>query len=132
VAIKTGSSAELRYKNVAIGKVRDATLTIGREAIDCTSIGDYDRRYIQGVRSTSGSGTLLYDSEDTATRNIMNRILNDSEQLPDVTLILDSGATAGTFVGNVVLTQVGVSVSAGSITSVPISFTFDGKVSGQF
>lgn len=132
MAIKTAATAELRFNGTAIAKVRDVSLTISRDALDTTGIGQRDRTFEEGIRSTSGSGTLLYDDTNTATRNIMNRVLSDTNSESAITLVLDTDSTLGTITGNVVLTQVGVSVSVGDLVTVPVSFNFSGKPSGDF
>jgi sporulation protein YlmC with PRC-barrel domain len=132
MAVKTASTAELRFNGSAIAKVRDVTLNINRDALDTTGIGQPDRTYVEGIRSSSGSGTLMYDDADTATRNIMNRILADSSGTSQVDLIIDNSTSLGNISGSVVITQVGLSVSVGDLVNVPISFNFSGKPSGSF
>ena len=132
MAVKTAATAELQFEGVAIGKVRDVSLNINRDALETTGIGQLDRTYAYGIRNTTGSGTLLYDSENTSTRNIMNSLLSDSENLSNVKLLLDTSTSLGTIEGQILVTQVGVSVSVGSLISVPISFTVSGKPEGAF
>jgi hypothetical protein len=132
MAVKTAATAELQFGGAVIGKVRDIKLDINRDALETTGIGQTDRTYVYGTRSTSGSGTLLYDSTDTATRNVMNTLLSDSQSLSRVKLVLDTATTLGTIEGDVVVTQAGVSVSVGDVVSVPISFNVSGKPSGSF
>lgn len=132
MAIRTAATAELRFNGTAIAKVRDVTLNINRDALETTSIGQLDRTYEEGVRSSSGSGTLLYDTSDSGTRNLMNRVLSDAGSQSDLTLVLDSSSSLGAITGSVIITQVGVSASAGDLVTVPISFTVSGKPSGNF
>jgi hypothetical protein len=132
MAITTAATAELRFNGSAIAKVRDVTLTISRDALETTCIGESDRTYAEGIRGTSGSGTLLYDTSSAATREVMNRVLSDTGSASDLTLVLDGGSSLGTIGGSVVITQVGVSASAGDLVTVPISFNISGKPSGTF
>lgn len=132
MAVKTAATAELQFGGSVIGKVRDVTLTLNRDALETTGIGQTDRTYAYGIRSTTGSGTLLYDSSDAATRNVMNTLLSDTATLSRVRLVLDTATTIGTIEGDVVVTQAGVSVSVGDLVSVPISFSVSGKPSGAF
>jgi hypothetical protein len=62
----------------------------------------------------------------------MNSLLSDSENLSNVKLLLDTSTSLGTIEGQILVTQVGVSVSVGSLISVPISFTVSGKPEGAF
>lgn len=132
MAVKTGASAELRLDGAAIGKVRDVTITFVRDALETTGIGQADRTYAYGIRGTTGSGTLLYDSTDAATTAVMNRILSDSTATNSVSMVLDTNVSEGTLTGNALITQAGTTVSVGDLVSVPISFTFSGKPTGTF
>jgi hypothetical protein len=132
MAVKTGASAELRLDGAAIGKVRDVTITFVRDALETTGIGQADRTYAYGIRGTTGSGTLLYDSTDAATTAVMNRILNDSTATNSVSMVLDTNVSEGTLTGDALITQAGTTVSVGDLVSVPISFTFSGKPTGTF
>ena len=132
MAVKTGSTAELRFQGAAIAKVRDVSLTIVRDALETTGIGQKDRTYAYGVRGTTGTGTLLYDAANAATTATMNRLLNASESTDTIAMVLDTSLAEGTLQGDALITQAGVSVSVGSVVSVPISFSFSGKPSGTF
>jgi|TARA_R100000084_G_scaffold89336_1_gene43334 hypothetical protein len=132
MAVKTGSTAELRFKGAAIAKVRDVSLTIVRDALETTGIGQRDRTYAYGIRGTTGTGTLLYDSANPATTATMNRLLSDSESTDTIAMVLDTSVSEGTLTGDALITQAGVSVSVGSVVSVPISFSFSGKPAGGF
>ena len=132
MAVKTGSTAELRFQGAAIAKVRDVSLKIVRYALETTGIGQKDRTYAYGVRGTTGTGTLLYDATNSATTATMNRLLNDSESTDTIAMVLDTSLAEGTLQGDALITQAGVSVSVGSVVSVPISFSFSGKPSGTF
>lgn len=132
MAVKTAATAELQFEGAVIGKVRDITLNINRDALETTGIGQKDRTYAYGIRSTSGSGTLLYDPADTATRNIMNAVLSDETASTKLKIRIDTTTTLGTIEGDVVLTQSGVSISVGDLVTVPITFNVSGKPVGSF
>lgn len=136
MAVKTSATAQLKIKSgnsyITIAKVRDVKLDMTRDALETTGIGQKDRTYAYGIRGTSGSGTLLYDSTDSGTREVLNHILSDTETLSGVQLVLDTGTTTGTITGDALLTAAGPGVSVGDLISVPISFTISGKPTGSF
>lgn len=139
MAVKTSATAKLQFAAdgatyVDVGKVRDVSLNINRDSLETTGIGEADRSYVYGIRSTSGSGTLLYDSADTGVVELMDEILSDTENIPGLRLVLDSspGVSTGTITGAALITAVGTSVSSGDIISVPISFAFSSKPTGSF
>jgi len=139
MAVRTGATAQLGFSAAGTGtyttiaKVRGITLNINRDALETTGIGETDRTYAYGIRGTSGSGTLLYDSSDTGTTAIINQVLAATETLSTIQLKLDTGATSsGTIAGSVLITATGASVSVGDLITVPISFTISGKPTGSF
>lgn len=132
MAVKTSTTAELRLNGVAIAKVRDITMNYARDSLETTGIGQIDRTYAYGKRGTSGSGTLMYDASDTATKALMNRLLSDATTTDTIAMVLDTAISDGTIAGDALITQAGVSVSVGDIVSVPISFTISGKPTGSF
>jgi hypothetical protein len=138
MAVRTGATAQLGFSAsgtgtyTTIAKVRDITLNINRDALETTGIGENDRTYAYGIRGTSGSGTLLYDPVDSGTAAIINQVLDETEALSTIQLKLDTGSTAGTISGSVLITATGASVSVGDLITVPISFTMSGKPTGSF
>jgi hypothetical protein len=136
MAVKTSATAQLKIKSgasyITIAKVRDIKLDMNRDALETTGIGQKDRTYAYGIRGTSGSGTLLYDSTDSGTREVLNHMLSDTETLSGVQLVLDTGTSTGTLTGDALITAAGPGVSVGDLISIPISFTISGKPSGTF
>lgn len=136
MAVKTGATAQLKFLvsgvYTTIAKVRDVQLDISRDALETTGIGQKDRTYGYGIRGTSGSGTLMYDSSDSGTRALLNHILSDTETLTGLQLVLDTGTATGTLTGDALITAAGQAVSVGDLITVPISFTISGKPTGSF
>jgi len=136
MAVKTSATAQLKVLSgasyITVAKVRDVRLDMSRDALETTGIGQKDRTYAYGIRGTSGSGTLLYDSTDSGTREILNHILSDTETLSGVQLVLDTGTSTGTISGDALITAAGPGVSVGDLISIPVSFTISGKPTGTF
>ena len=74
----SGRNGKLSIKNATatgtgtyneIGRMRDWTVNATTETIDTTCLADVDRTILPGLRSYSGSGTLLYynTGENTST-----------------------------------------------------------------
>ena len=88
MAVKTGATAELRLDGVAIAKVRDVSVTFARDALETTGIGSRVTPRHQGTTAA----VLCYDSADTATRAIINRLLSD-ESTTNISIVLDTSST---------------------------------------
>lgn len=132
MAILNGTHGELRWNGTKIAKVTNAALTISRDTLDTTGIGDLDQTYSYGKRNTAGTATLLYKTDDLATQQIMNRILSDEESDESLTMVLRTGQTQGTVSGSVLINSLGTTTSIGDNTSVSVSFVISGKPSGVF
>ena len=70
---RSGQHGRMLIKNTDIGtiggeefvyRIRNWSINYQQSVLDTTCLGDYDRTLLDGVRSASGSGTLLYYSED--------------------------------------------------------------------
>ena len=138
MSVKTSATALVQFKTttagtyVTVGKIRDIQFQLNRDALETTSLGDTDSKYRYGIRGTSGSGTLLYDPQDTAAVDLVSRILSDSESLSGIKMILDNTSTAGTLEGDALITSVSAGVSVGDLVAMPVSFSISGKPTGQF
>lgn len=132
MAVKTSMTAEVRWNNTKIAKIKDISLDIARNPLDTTALGDTDESAVYGVRSTSGSGTLLYDPLDPQTVDIMNTILSDDYVASDsLTIVLDT-LNNKTITGTVLLTSTQVGVSTGEAISVPVQFKVVGKPTASY
>lgn len=127
MAVKTSMTAEVRWNNTKIAKIKDISLDITRNTLDTTALGDLDESAVYGVRATTGSGTLLYDPADTVTVELMSSILTDDFVPSDsLTMVLDT-ANNKTISGTVLLTSTQVGVSTGEAISVPVQFKVNAK-----
>jgi len=130
MTIINATHGELRWNGQKIAKVRDVSFDKARATLETTGIGDLDDTYSYGKRTTSGSATLLYKSDDDATVALMNRILDDSETVDQLTLVLRSGSAQGTLSGSVLISSQGIANNVGDNTIVNISFVVSGKPTG--
>ena len=74
--ILTGADGLLKYgSNSSCVKVRNWSLNITRDAIDVSCLNTYDREYVAGLRSATGSATLYYDPTQTTDRALLNSYL---------------------------------------------------------
>lgn len=130
--IANATHAQVRFRGVKVAKIRNISMETQRRTDEATGIGDKDAEYVYGLRSHSGSGTLLYKRDDQATRDLMNRILDDGEQSDDLSIVLYNGSNDGTISGQVLINSQSIATSVGELTSVNISFVISGKPIGQF
>jgi hypothetical protein len=132
MTILNATHGELRWNGIKIAKVLNASINKNRDTLQTTGIGEMDDTFAYGKRSTSGSATILYKTDDLATTQIMNRILNDSEAPDELAMILRTGQSQGTISGQVLISSQSESISVGENTSISINFVISGKPSATF
>jgi hypothetical protein len=132
MTILNGTHGELRWNGVKIAKVLNVSINKNRDTLQTTGIGDMDDTFAYGKRSTSGSATLLYKTDDAATVQLMNRILNDDETPDELTMVLRAGQSQGSISGTVLISSQSESVSVQENTSVSINFVISGKPSAIY
>jgi hypothetical protein len=131
MAVQTGADGQLKYNNRTVAKVRDWSVTVQKDAIEDTCLGAYDRTYVEGLRGTSGSATLLYDPEDTVATDLLNSVFDTDGTSAEVSFVLTT-RTNQSLVCNGFLTNISTSVSVGAATACSVSFQVSGKPSGGF
>ena len=126
MSIANSIHGEVRFQGQKIAKARSIDYQVQRVTLVTTGIGEIDDEYGYGKRSTSGSATLLYKTDDPATVALMNRILDDGEQLDDLEMIVYRG-TGKTISGPVLINSLGIASSVGDSTQISVSFVINGK-----
>lgn len=131
MAIITGANGEMRYNNMRVAKCREFSLDISRDALETTTLGDYDRTYIEGIRGATGTATILYDEYDGTATQLLNNVFTDSSSAAPISLVLNT-STGKRLAASAFLTQVGVPVSVGEVVACSISFQITGPLDGTF
>ena len=129
--VLTGADGQLKYQGATIGKVRDWSITVTKDALEDTCLGDYDRSYVQGLRGTTGSATILYDPGNVNANALLNSIFNNVESVETLDFVFHkSDNKSFSCVG--FITNVSESVSVGAVQAVSVSFQVSGKPTGVF
>ncbi len=131
MTVQTGADGQLRFNNRIIARCRDWSLSVSKDALEDTCLGAYDRSYVEGLRGTTGSATVLYDPSDDTANEMLNSVFANDQDQPTMEFTLSRGATRS-FTCTGFLTSVSPSVSVGAATACSISFQVSGKASGGF
>lgn len=129
--ILTSTQAELRYENVKVAKVREVNLTINRDAVETTRLGDWDRSFLSGLRGSSGTATVFYDPADSSVTNLFNSVFTDSTATVTFDIVFDSISNKKLTV-EAVITELGPQVTFGEAIACSLSFQVSGKPVGTF
>jgi hypothetical protein len=131
MAVQTGADGQLKYNNKIIGRCRDWSISINKDALEDTCLGSYDRSYVEGLRGTTGSATVLYDPSDATANAMLNSVLTNGEGESTMEFTLSKGNTRA-FTCSGFITSISPSVSVGAATACSISFQVSGKPAGGF
>lgn len=125
MALITGSSGDVYYNNVRIAKCQEFSLDISRDVRETTKVSSYDRSFTRGLRSATGSATVLYDASDLQTAAITADLFSNSGQDKAISLRLDA-ASGLELKFNAIVTKLGVAVSGGTLTALSFGFQATG------
>jgi hypothetical protein len=132
MTVLTGRHAAMKYQGRKLGKVQNWSLNISRSEIDESCLGDIDKDVMPGIRSATGSATLLVDPGDTATQALLNSIFSDVDEPQDfIELIMDQQSNKR-LSAYVLLTGVNPSASVNNAQTVGVDFVVKGKIQGAF
>jgi len=132
MAVLTGADGKLLYQNQAVAKCREWSLSISKDALEDTCLASTDRSYVEGLRGTTGSATILYDPSGVAANALLNTIFETAGSTEQEIRFVFNTKGGGQLNCSGFLTSVSPSVSVGAVTAVSISFQVNGKPTGGF
>ena len=114
VKIKSGSDTL-----TAVADVRTWSVTVNRETVETTAMGDDYRTYLKGLQMWNGSMDIVYnDSETSIVATSMNP---DTDNAVTVEFYNDS-ADGTKFVGTVIVTAFTVNASYDGLSTASVTF----------
>ena len=137
MAVLTGFEGALYYEGAQIAHVRNWSITVTRDVLETTGLGDGDRTYVQGLRGATGTATILYDDEVTADEynfwnEIFRRINCNEDKSPKKLKFKFDNCIANASDGKIdfsgYVTSFTHSVSVGEVQTATINFTSTGEV----
>jgi hypothetical protein len=131
MGVLTGSDGQLRFNGSAVGKCREWSLNVTKDALEDTPIGSHDRTYVEGLRGTTGSATVLYDPSNRTAADLLNSIF-DNDQPNDFVVFVLSRQEGNSISCSGFLTNISPSVSVGAVQAVSVAFQVTGKTAGNF
>ena len=125
--ILTGADGQLKHNGVIISKVRNWSLTVNKAAIETTTLGLYDRTYINGLRGATGSASLFFDPTDNDAVAFLNTIWaqNNDEKVEFVFDRINNEDICRAPAG-------ALQISVGEAQACEIQFQFSGPVQGTY
>ena len=123
----SGKDGQLLVGDVPIGKVVDWSFEGQNETLETTTLGDYERLYICGLKGYSGSATLLYYKDDGGSFNV-KPLLTAAIEGKNVDFKLRLADITNREISfTALITSYGTGVSVGEVVRMQFSFTATGK-----
>lgn len=129
MALITGSNGEFRYRGVRVAKCREFNIETSRDALDSSTLGSYDREYVEGMRGSTGSATVLYDEDDPGTVDLVGSIFRNGRGGEEFAAVLDT-TTNKALAFRALTTQVSTPVRVGDLTACSVGFQVTGPIDG--
>ena len=130
MAVLTGADGQLVWNNRPVAKCREWSISTSKEALETTCLASFDRSYVEGLRGTTGSATVLYDPDEATGNSLLNSIFaNGQDDTLDFVLSRNDGKR---FRCKGFLTSVSPSVSVGAVEAVSVNFQVSGVIDGDF
>jgi hypothetical protein len=126
-----GNNAEVKVSSTAVGEVKSWSLSISRDTIEDTSMGDDSKTFVYGKASASGTIEVHFDDDDSAQGTLRDAVLNGTTV--SLSLYTADSATSGTdyYTCTALLSSTDVSAEMDSIESRTYNFTVSGAVTAS-
>ena len=89
-----GNNGEIKISSTAVGEVKSWSLTISRDTIEDTSMGDVAKTFVYGKSSASGTIEVHFDDDDSAQGTLRDAVINGTTVALD--LFTNDSSTTGT------------------------------------
>lgn len=123
-----GNNGEVKISSTALGEVKSWSLTISRDTIEDTSMGDVAKTFVYGKSSASGTIEVHFDDDDTAQGTLRDAVINGTTAT--LNLYTADSSTTGTdfYTLTALITSQDISVEMDSIESRTYNFSATGAV----
>jgi predicted secreted protein len=111
----------------AIAQVRSWNISISRDTVEDTSMGDSYRTHKKGLQSWSGSMDIVYD--DSTVAEVNSAISPDTDTVITAEFFPDVSVVATKFAGTIIITEYAVTASYDGLVTASVSFSGTGALS---
>lgn len=123
-----GNNGQVKIKSgadtlTAVADVRSWSVTVTREVVENTAMGDDFRKYLKGTGSFTGSMDIVYNDSETAV--VATSMNPDTDAAVTVEFYGDT-ADGTKFVGEVIVNSFAVTASYDGLMTASVSFTGTG------
>lgn len=132
MSVRNTTQSDVYWNGSLVGKITDASVSVSRDVLPTTGIGQVAATSTKGLRESQISCTLLYDPDNAAAVAMANSIWDDSDDVDTLRIVTRRGSTRGDFTMEVISASLGTPVRVREIISCSLSLTVNGDMSGRF
>lgn len=123
MAVYSGKDGSIIFGGGTQTRVRNWSVQTNVDMLETTDLGDDERNYIAGLKSATGSATIMYHDDNTTLRGILGAAITANVPT-SARLELRWGTKDLDF--NAFINSVSITCSTGEIMTADISFTMTG------
>ena len=123
MAVYSGKDGQLEFDGNAVGRIRSWSLQASYDTLDITNLGNDARAYTPGLKSASGSASLIYHDDNLEIRSILETCITTGTP---VTANFDLKWDDRRVQFNAYVNSANITCSTGEVMSADISFTMTG------
>jgi hypothetical protein len=132
MAVRNTTQTDVYWNGALAGKITDISVTVSRDKLPTTGIGQAAATKAKGLRESQISCTLLYDPDNAAAVAMANSIWDDGEDLDNLRIVTKRGSTRGDFTMDVLTASLGAPIRVRELISCSLSLEVNGDMSGRF
>lgn len=110
----------------AVANVRGWSISVARDTVEDTAMGDSYRTYKKGLQNWSGSMDIIYD--DSTSAEVNAAVSPDTDTVITASFYPDVSVTATKFEGTIIVTEFAVTSSYDGIVTASVSFQGTGAL----
>ena len=123
MAVYSGKDGQLEFDGDVVGRIRSWSLQASYDTLDITNLGNDARAFTPGLKSASGSASLIYHDDNLEIRSILETCITTGTP---VTANFDLKWDDRRVQFNAYVNSANITCSTGEVMSADISFTMTG------
>ena len=132
MSVRNTTKTDEYWNGGLVGRVKDVNVSVDRDELETTGVGQVAATSAKGVRKSQVSCTFLYDPDNAGAVAMANSIWDDSEDFDTLRCITRRGSSRADFVMEVFAASLGAPIRVRELMSCSMNLTVNGDVSGRF
>ncbi|MCT4366782.1 MAG: hypothetical protein N3Z28_03820 [Synechococcaceae cyanobacterium MAG-AL2] len=132
MGVRNTTKSDVYYNGQLVGKLTDASVSVSRDNLPTTGVGQQAATSAKGLRESQVSCTFIYDPDNSAGVALANSIWNDDEEVETLRIVTQRGNTRADFTMEVISVSLGTPVRVRELINCSMQLAVQGDLSGRF